>query len=801
MPQHPDGSHGKGSHTGTNPTTEDELAKSNQEHMARMYGSEFPGLKDPKWKEMTAQEKGSAWLAWAGDRISEQRGEAADRKLHYARHRLFRQGLQWISTRDNRKWRESDSSNNRIRAVFNMVGPALDFRLSLLREQQPGWRYESIAGGGTAGRETAEAQQSVVEYVFKTEKMWRLVQSGAAEAQTDGISWLEVFIDKTAGPQIERVLRIGKADERYKGHKAAGHRVGADGRLEIPLGGTGEPLGKNDKPGTFTGGKISTRVINAHETWVDPEALSINGPGQKAKWFIIRRPRDIRSARLETGVQELESDDSARHMDLLDLASDAALMGVQRGIPAFPQHGSYRGGHNTGNLVWEYKIYIAGDSKGIGKGGKWIRIIADRLIKDGPLPEGRIPMVRITDGSPDVGMYLRPEMSDWIGDQLVINALGSKIIEHARTHSGSRLLALQGTTIKETWNNIVGSITEYQGPKPEVMNMPQASSDTWNFFQTAIGILEDKTGWTDLARGKVAGDASNFEDISGRAVLGAREMFERQFGPMVRATADAMTDWADLVLVYARFLYSVPRLIPMAGRPDLAKRIDRTMLGDQSVVSVDPETLMPLPRALRNQMLFDHLKEGLITPREYQKRSSFAEIRNLGMGEADQWNRAQWINTLLEEGWEEYFDMDPLDLYGPDSGILVFWQDDSNSHMSALEELILDERKPWKLRKIAADRWGIYSELGKSKDFPPELEQQGAPRPPAPLEVMGVPNDVLQQTEPSTQQITGQTPPGTGAQPAALAAPETAPEGPGAANTDAAQPIGSFGREEQTINR
>jgi hypothetical protein len=319
-------------------------------------------------------------------------------------------------------------------------------------------------------------------------------------------------------------------------------------------------------------------------------------------------------------------------------------------------------------------------------------------------------------------------------------------------------------------------------------------------FTTAIGILEDKTGWTDLARGKVAGDASNFEDISGRAVLGAREMFERQFGPMVRATADAMTDWADLILVYARFLYSVPRLIPMAGRPDLAKRIDRTMLGDQSVVSVDPETLMPLPRALRNQMLFDHLKEGLITPQEYQKRSSFAEIRNLGMGETDQWNRAQWINMLLEDNWEDYATMEAIELYGPDAGILVFWQDDPPAHMRALEELILDERKPWQLRKIASDRWGIYMELDKSKSFPEELEMQGMPRPPAPLEVMGVPNVVQQKTEPSTQAVTGSGPPGTGAQPGALAAPETAPVGPGAANTDAAQPIGSFGREEQTIS-
>ena len=762
------------------------------EDLRKMYGSNFPDLK--KLDGKSPEEKGEEWLAWANARISEQSLEHNDRKLHYSRHRLFRQDLQWISTRDNRKWKEAEGSSNRIRAVFNMIGPALDFRLSLLREQQPGWRYEAVSGGGTSGREMAEAQQSVVEYNFKIQKVWRIIQSAAAHAQTDGITWLEVFIDKTQGPQVERVLKIGKEDSRYKGFKAQGHKE-KDGELAIPLSGSGQELGPDVKASSFTSGEICTRIINAHETYVDSEALSINGPGTPAKWFIIRRPRDVRNASLETGNKELESDNSARHMDLLDLVHDASLMGVQRGIPAFPQHGSYRGGRNSGNLVWEYKIYIAGSAKGIGKKGKWVRIIAGHEIKSGPLPEGRIPIARLTDGSPDVGMFLRPEMSSWIGDQVVINALGSKILEYARTHSGSRLLMMQGTTIQETWSNIVGSITEYQGPKPDVMDMPRANSDTWRMFQTSIKILEQKSGWTDLARGKVAGDASNFEDISGRAVLGAREMFERQFGPMVRATADAMTDWADLILVYARFLYTVPRLIPMAGRADLAKRIDRSMLGEQSSVSVDPETLMPLPRALRNQMLFDHMKEGLISPREYQKRSSFAEIRNLGMGETDQWNRAQWINNILEENWKDLHDEDPLKIYGPESGILIFWQDDPGAHMNALEELILDERKPWQLRKLAADRWGIYQELLKSKSFPEELIQQGMARPPAPLEVMGVPNDVAQRDEASVQATaSGGAPPGAAGQPGSLAAPETAPIAATQAAGDAAKPIGSFGQ-------
>jgi len=98
----------------------------------RLFGTEFPD------KPMArGQKAGADWRSWIDARLTEQQATAQDMRLHYSRHRHFRLGRQWISSRDGRTWRELDHDKNKVRAVLNVIGPALDFRLGLLDEQRP----------------------------------------------------------------------------------------------------------------------------------------------------------------------------------------------------------------------------------------------------------------------------------------------------------------------------------------------------------------------------------------------------------------------------------------------------------------------------------------------------------------------------------------------------------------------------------------------------------------------------------------------------------------------------------------
>jgi hypothetical protein len=132
-------------------------------------------------------------------------------------------------------------------------------------------------------------------------------------------------------------------------------------------------------------------------------------------------------------------------------------------------------------------------------------------------------------------------------------------------------------------------------------------------------------------------------------------------------------------------------------------------------------------------------------------------------------------------------------LYGP-NGIPIWWQDDPAAHLTALNEIILDERKPFPLRKLASDRAGIYEQLAQAKADPLQ---------PVPLEVLGVPlNRLMQQ---------GAMPVGPGAlvpnpanQPAVTASPPSLVAGASEGQpltTDTAEPLGTVGAAEQAMRQ
>lgn len=738
------------------------MMKSQKDRLQRKFGADFPDLNSTN---------GIDWRRWVEGQRKKQEPIMRDKRLHWSRHRHFRNGHQWISTRDGRLWREPQSDVNDLRPVQNIIGPALDFRLGILSEQRPGFRHEPI-GGGVSGRESAEAQQAVAEYYFYVLRAWNTFLDAWFHAQTDGVAFVHVFIDKTKGPSHEDMDLISPDDERFPGLEAQGYEVGPDGLLMLPYQDEGMPAEPGAPARMMYEGDISSRILLAHEVMFSPEARSINGPMEpRARWALVRRMRDVSEARLETGDSSIEAETTiTSQSDALDMPIDRS-MGWQRGLPPFPTRRQ-----RVTDGVPEYLLWIAPDQfePGLEK-GIWMRLVGNTIVEQGDeLPGGVIPLARFTDGSADTDIFPRPSMSDWIGDQTAINALLGALLKHARYFAGGRILATKNTILEETYSNVVGSVVEYQGMKPDVFPATSGNPDSWKLLDWMIKKLEDKTGWSDIARGQLSSSGSA-QDVSGRAVLASQQLFERTFGPAVRSAAEGATEWAHLIVRYAQWLFDEPRLIPaVGGRGDLAKKISSEQLGDRPVVYVDPETLMPLPRSLRQQLLEDQLDKGRISQYTYQQRSTYADIRDVSMGDTDQWARAQWINTLIEDKWEELSQMPVPDRYAF-AGFAVLWQDcyletpkpqqgavgpaatmPANYrcvHKNALMDIILDERKPWAMREICLDRWGVYDQLERSMNDPTGATMW-------PSVVLGVPQDKLQMLASMGMQGTGEVMPG-----------------------------------------
>lgn len=126
-------------------------------------------------------------------------------------------------------------------------------------------------------------------------------------------------------------------------------------------------------------------------------------------------------------------------------------------------------------------------------------------------------------------------------------------------------------------------------------------------------------------------------------------------------------------------------------------------------------------------------------------------------------------------------------LYGP-TGMPIWWQDDPAAHLASLNEIILDESKPFPLRKLAADRSTIYEQLAQAKADPLQ---------PVPPEVIGVPlNRLLSQgaiTPPSlVPQQQGQP---------AVAPPGSAPQPAVAGMSDHPEPLGAVGALEHGLRQ
>ncbi len=746
----------------------------------RSYGANFPGF-DSK----DAQK----WQLWAEGEWAKQRNSRTKR-LHASRHRHFRQGRMWITTRDGKTLHEPGHDKNTIRVSLNLIGPALDYRLGVLREQRPGFKFQPL-GSTVQAKEQAQAQQITVEYYLHILRAWMVFQDAFAAAQTDGVAFLHVFKDKQAGDEVRAVELIAPDDERFPMLETGGYTKDEAGNLEVPLDEARKPRAAGEAAATFRKGDIGHRVVYMHETLSDVGSKTINGPYDKAKWFIIRRVRDVEAVRQETGNKNIEPDVESRSSDPLDNEFDNVSPQWNRGLPKFPTTRRRRQ-----NGVFEYLVFFNGGVTEERPDGAWRKIIGKEFLEgEEELPGGVIPIARITDGSSDPDLYPRAVMSDWVGDNITINALISTAVMHARVMGGGRALVQQDTVINESFSGILGSLVEYSGIKPEFITPPRVGGDVWSLITFLVKKLEDKTAWNDLARGQVTG-AGGFQDVSGRAVLGAKELLERAFGPMVRSSADGITEWSNLIVIYAAELFDEPRMLPiMGGRGDLAKKISKEMLSGPQVVYADPRTLMPMPKSAENQMLFDLLEKGLIDEDEYKDRAPYAFINDVHTGRNDQVNRAQAVNEVIIENWESMFEElvgDPLALYTAKSSIPILWQDDPQVHRKVLNQLVLDDRKPWQLRQLAIARYNIYEELEDAQKAGSLDQITGQPFPdvPVPLEVVGAPANKTRTAQPEGVPEDPQLPSTQGVETGDV---------PGAPATIPAAPIGKLGAVENQL--
>ncbi len=642
----------------------EDLAEAEQRRLALvgLFGTE------PPFMDGGATE--ADFVAFAESLWDRHEAQSAHRVHRAVYLRRFRLGEQWLSSSNRGPWREPPRPKNTVRAVLNMFGPALDWRLQILTENKPGARVNPATLDQDDMRR-AQAAQQAWEYQYHQQQFAGIMREAAFWAQTDGCAFIESYWDTERGPLDEEI----------------------------------GPLGD-----------IKACVLRIENVRVSANATANEAPF----YWVIRRAVPLQDAIARYGEDVAGEGNSVADLGLQDTFKGSARFTMDR-LVEYNQADML----DDQDTVDEYTVYIARNARFLPDGIQF-KVVGTKLVY-GPMPlqTKEPPIVRVTDGSPDPSFFPRPVCEDWIDDQMRLNAVFSKWVESVRRNSGGRLLAKAQSIVADTLTGDQDTIIEVRAPGSlgDVVQPLQGFSvgrDATALVEAMVKRLEDLTGWNDTARGQFASDAS------GRAILAVREQLERTFAPMVYAMAEAVKQHIEITLDWIRWGYTVPRAVGATGRlrPDLGRLLVGEDVDGQMNVTLDPETMMPMPRSLKLYVLDDWLSRGLITPEEYRERYGFAIVQDVRTPKRLQEAAAMRTVDAVRTG-------QPV----PD----IEWVHDEAVFQDVIErELLLADptQVTEEQRALARELWQTYANQAAMKmgQAPPQPQQtpgasEGAPDP------------------------------------------------------------------------
>jgi hypothetical protein len=587
------------------------------------------------------------WSRWIEDRWTIHQPGVQHNIWMAERNRQFRAGFQWQSRINSMgAWRETPIPKDSVRIVDNRIRPALAWAMQVVAEQRPGWQFKPTNTDADRERK-ADAQQRAVEYQYDAQKKRLIDRETVYWAQTDGVAFQMTYWDPDLGPWEE--LESGKGP--------------------VPLG------------------DVNTRVFRIENVRVSSEATSTISP---MYWLV----RDILP--LQYAVS-LYGPDVADQQDQALLAQNASQFSTTNQYAFHPLYQNQR-------TVARYFVFC--DKRDWLPQGMTALIVGKKLVY-GPvgLLMGRVPMVRVTDGSEDPSFFPLPVMNLVVPSQMRVNMLWSKWYESIRKNSGGRFASKTNAVSSETFIGGETSILEVRtsGDIRESL-MPVQGFSVGNDIKEAldreIKNIEDITGYSDKARGQFESDQS------GRAILAERESLERVFSPQVGALAESNTEWAKQMVGWMRFGYQMPRKIAVTGqdRSDLAMELTAANLDGVVDVTVDPSTMIPQPMALKQWMLDNAYDRQLITKDQWLERSQFGDVRDMQAPNEIQYQKAKRVSEQIRLGQPQ----EP-----------VVWQDDESIHQNVLDrDLILAGGIDPQAQQVAQQRWQQLAQQAAQKQAP-----------------------------------------------------------------------------------
>lgn len=389
--------------------------------------------------------------------------------------------------------------------------------------------------------------------------------------------------------------------------------------------------------------------------------------------------------------------------------------------------------------------------------GRLIVRVGQVKVYDGDFPDGVFPYTPIFDEPAPLTPMGRPSVNDVTSLQDTINRQWNAIDAEARMSGVGRWVSWELPGIPDQLTPEDKTVIQIPMNGKTVnrslkdmfyrLDPAQAGSDRWRILDAAKRALQDILAFHEVSRGQVPPGVD-----SGVAIQHLLEEERGQLAKAIRALEASIIHWAGVQLQIAKSNYGeqVERWLS-SERPDLGyilESVDGLRMPDPDELTIELQGFKPQNETAFKAEVKEALGLGLLEPREAR------QLLELGRGmtgaysaQTRHYQRARWINLAIER--ENYTVhppalpvIDPMtgeeveglqELSYPDGSPFVLPDDDDHAlHMQVLDELILNDQKPQKVRQAASIVKGHRRRILEIDQAPPPAPDGPPPdQPPA----------------------------------------------------------------------
>ena len=655
-----------------------------------------------------------------------------------ARNLLYIYGRQYLTfSKRTRTWEDLPLLDEKdVRATDNCILPALRSRAQRLLSG-PVQFDGSPRRNDLDARDRARLGAEWVQSRWKSTHMVQKVDQALMLAFACGIAVLKGFWNRDLGPLTPATMQRMKTQpvlDPLTGEPALDLFTG-EPQTEPVIGEDGEPVvetyfvddqqqevADREQAFQFRPGDTDTAVRSIFNVRINSDATAWD-VGAGLRWLLDTDtiPVETAKAMFPEFAEKIEASapDDMLSVTLERLAASAAVAAT---LGAQQQTGAASKPNGQTTVIQEYWEL----PNTVFPKGRLIVRVGQVKVYDDVFPDGVFPYTPIFDEPAPLTPMGRPCVNDGISLQDTINRQWNAINTEAQQGGVGRWVSWEIPGVPEQL--APEDRTVIQIPmRGNVANRslrdlfhrldpPAVSPDRWRLLEASKRALQDVFAFHEVSRGQTPPGVD-----SGVAIDSLREEERGQLAKAVRALEASIIHWATVQLAIARANYGdqIERWLQseQAELGYILQTVNGLKLPDPDELTLELQGFKPQSETAFKGEVKEALGLGLLDPREAR------ELLDLGRGmtgaftsQSRHYQRARWINLALERGEYAVVPGQPVldpsdptaapiqvqDVVFPDGRPMVLPDDDDHAvHLMVLDELVLNEQKPWEVRQVA----------------------------------------------------------------------------------------------------